>query len=64
MAGTTYPHFGANTEGHEVTESFKDVVVGKTIMVTGVNKGGIGFSTTHALVCLAKYLLLLQRLPD
>lgn len=50
MAATTHPDFNAKTEGLEVTEAFKDMVVGKTILVTGVNKGGIGFATSYALV--------------
>lgn len=51
MAATTHPEFSENTEAIEVAEAFPSEIRGKTIMVTGVNRGGIGFSTSRAFVC-------------
>ncbi|RYO75251.1 hypothetical protein DL764_010537 [Monosporascus ibericus] len=48
MPTTTHPEFNANTEGLEVAKAFADGVRGKTIIVTGVNLKGIGFSTAQA----------------
>ncbi|OAQ60665.1 retinol dehydrogenase protein [Pochonia chlamydosporia 170] len=49
MASVTHAEFGANTEGVEVAKAFADGVRGKTILVTGGNKNGLGFSAAHAL---------------
>lgn len=48
MPSTTYSEFEANTEGIDVAKAFADGIRGKTILITGVNRGGIGFSTAHA----------------
>ncbi|KAF4966369.1 hypothetical protein FSARC_5939 [Fusarium sarcochroum] len=48
MATTTHADFGAHTEAIEVARAFAGGIRGKTILVTGVNRGGIGFSTAHA----------------
>ncbi|KAK3686470.1 hypothetical protein LTR37_019789 [Vermiconidia calcicola] len=48
MAFVTHPKFDANTEGLEVAKAFSAEIRGKTVLVTGVNRGGIGFSTSHA----------------
>ncbi|KAF5866880.1 hypothetical protein ETB97_008684 [Aspergillus alliaceus] len=48
MATTTYPKFNENTEALDVAGAFAFEIRGKTIMVTGVNRGGTGFSTTQA----------------
>jgi hypothetical protein len=50
MAATTYSEFNASTEGLEVAKAFTSQLRGKSIIVTGVNRGGIGFSTAQALV--------------
>lgn len=50
MNGATYPEFGERTEGLEVAEKFAGQIQGKTILVTGVNLGGIGFTTAQAFV--------------
>jgi hypothetical protein len=55
MTATTYPEFGEKTESLEVAEKFAENIHGKTILVTGVNKGGIGFSTAKAFVCKKKF---------
>ena len=48
MTGTTHPEFDRNTEALDVAKAFPDAVRGKTIIVTGVNRGGIGFTTAQA----------------
>ncbi|KAH9215595.1 putative short-chain dehydrogenase [Leptodontidium sp. 2 PMI_412] len=48
MTTTTYPQFDGNTEALEVAKAFADSVRGKNILVTGVNRGGIGFTTAEA----------------
>ena len=50
MPSTTYPEFNATTEGLEVARAFPAAIRGKTVIVTGVNIKGIGFSTAQALV--------------
>lgn len=50
MTTTTYPQFDGNTEALEVAKAFADSVRGKNILVTGVNRGGIGFTTAEAFV--------------
>ncbi|OGM41836.1 hypothetical protein ABOM_009652 [Aspergillus bombycis] len=50
MATTTYSKFNKKTEALEVAEAFASRIRGKTIIVTGVNRGGIGFSTAQAFV--------------
>lgn len=50
MAATTHSEFDANTEGLEVVKEFSSQVRGKSVIITGVNRGGIGFSTAQALV--------------
>lgn len=50
MATTAFEEFGATTEGLHVAEMFSSRVHGKTVMVTGVNLGGIGFATSRAFV--------------
>ncbi|GAD98559.1 hypothetical protein FG04938.1 [Paecilomyces variotii No. 5] len=50
MATTTHPVFNDETEALQVAEAFAGGVRGKTILITGVNRGGIGFSTAQAFV--------------
>lgn len=50
MASTTHPEFDGKTEGVDVTKAFDEQVRGKTVIVTGVNRSGIGFATAQALV--------------
>jgi hypothetical protein len=47
---TTHPEFNDKTESIEVAKAFAAVIRGKTILVTGVNLGGIGFTTSEAFV--------------
>ncbi|KAH7304776.1 putative short-chain dehydrogenase [Stachybotrys elegans] len=45
---TSNPLFGPDTEATEVAQAFATGIQGKTIIVTGVNRGGIGYSTCEA----------------
>ncbi|KAL2060206.1 hypothetical protein VTL71DRAFT_9601 [Oculimacula yallundae] len=48
MPTTTYADFDGKTEALEVAKAFADSVRGKNILVTGVNRGGVGFTTAQA----------------
>jgi NAD(P)-dependent dehydrogenase (short-subunit alcohol dehydrogenase family) len=48
MTATTHSHFGANTEALEVAQAFPEAIKGKTVVIIGVNKNGIGFTTAQA----------------
>jgi hypothetical protein len=50
MTATSHPEFNAQTEALEVAKAFPDAIRGKTVVVTGVNRGGIGFTTAEAFV--------------
>ena len=57
MASTTHPEFNATTEALDVAKAFAAEVRGKTVIVTGVNRGGIGFTTAQAFVRFAMTFL-------
>ncbi|KAJ5088899.1 hypothetical protein N7456_012515 [Penicillium angulare] len=48
MASTTFTDFNATTESLDVAKLFSDRISGRTILITGVNLGGVGFSTARA----------------
>ncbi|TVY27548.1 putative oxidoreductase [Lachnellula hyalina] len=48
MTATTHPEFNDKTEALEVASAFAERIRGKTILVTGVNRGGIGYTTAEA----------------
>ncbi|OKL63569.1 hypothetical protein UA08_01923 [Talaromyces atroroseus] len=48
MTATSHPEFNDQTEALEVARVFADAIRGKTVLVTGVNRGGIGFATAEA----------------
>jgi NAD(P)-dependent dehydrogenase (short-subunit alcohol dehydrogenase family) len=50
MAATTHTKFNANTEALDVAKEFAAGIRGRTVIVTGVNRNGIGFSTSQAFV--------------
>lgn len=50
MTKTTNSDFHADTEALEVAKVFPESIQGKTILVTGVNREGIGFATSEAFV--------------
>lgn len=52
MASVTYSEFGVDTEGIEVAKAFGDKVRGKTVLITGGNRNGLGFSAAQAIVSL------------
>ncbi|KAJ5903511.1 hypothetical protein N7504_005894 [Penicillium tannophilum] len=65
MATTTYSAFDEKTEGLEVAEAFASNIHGKSIIITGVNRGGIGFSTAQALASQSPaYLIFASRTPS
>lgn len=50
MKSTTYAGFNTKTEGADVVAAFPGAVKGKTVLITGVSKAGIGYSVAEALV--------------
>jgi NAD(P)-dependent dehydrogenase (short-subunit alcohol dehydrogenase family) len=56
----THKEFGAETEASTVAEAFSSQIANKIILVTGVNAGGIGGSTTEALAAHSPKLLILS----
>lgn len=57
MVSTTYSEFNDKTEALKVASAFTENIRGKTVLVTGVNKDGLGFSAAEAFVSL-------RRLPE
>lgn len=47
---TSHPEFSKETEGLDVAKAFPEGIRNKTIIVTGANRNGIGFATSHAFV--------------
>jgi NAD(P)-dependent dehydrogenase (short-subunit alcohol dehydrogenase family) len=45
---TTNPQFNHDTEALEVAAAFAQGIQGKNVLVTGVNQGGVGFTTAEA----------------
>ena len=50
MPSTSHPEYNHHTEALEVAAAFAEGIRGKTIIVTGVNRDGIGFTTAEAFV--------------
>jgi hypothetical protein len=50
MTRTTHPEFNDETEGIDVAKAFPTEIRGRTILITGVNRAGIGFTTAEAFV--------------
>ena len=50
MIATTNTEFNEKTEALEVAQAYPQSIRGKTILVTGVNREGIGFTTAQAFV--------------
>ncbi|OAP54393.1 hypothetical protein AYL99_11494 [Fonsecaea erecta] len=48
MTAVTHTEFNADTESLDVAKAFAGSIQGKNILITGVNKGGIGFTTAQA----------------
>ena len=60
MTATTKSEFNDQTEALDVAKAFPESIRGKTILVTGVNREGIGFTTAQAFVSSNTYLMLTQ----
>jgi NAD(P)-dependent dehydrogenase (short-subunit alcohol dehydrogenase family) len=56
----SHEEFGAETEASTVAEAFSSQIANKVILITGVNAGGIGGSTTEALAAHSPKLLILS----
>lgn len=52
MTATSHTEFNEQTEGLEVSKAFAGAIRGKTVVVTGVNRAGIGFTTAEAFVSI------------
>ena len=50
MPATSHPEFYSDTEALEVAKAFPEAIRGKTVVITGCNRGGIGFTTAQAFV--------------
>ncbi len=50
MTATSHPEFNSQTEALDVAKAFSEAIRGKTVLVTGVNRQGIGFATSEAFV--------------
>ncbi|KIY01159.1 uncharacterized protein Z520_02711 [Fonsecaea multimorphosa CBS 102226] len=48
MTATTHSEYNKETEALDVARAFPERIRGKTILVTGVNRKGIGFTTAQA----------------
>ncbi|KAH7419724.1 putative short-chain dehydrogenase [Cadophora sp. MPI-SDFR-AT-0126] len=48
MTATTNTEFGSKTEALEVAKAFAESLRGKNILITGVNRRGIGYTTAQA----------------
>jgi len=56
----SHEEFGAETEASTVAKTFSSQIANKVILITGVNAGGIGGSTTEALAAHSPKLLILS----
>lgn len=50
MTATTHSEFNDKTEGLEVAQAFAENIHGKTIVITGVNRNGIGYAAAESFV--------------
>ncbi|KAK0758179.1 hypothetical protein N5P37_009480 [Trichoderma harzianum] len=56
---TSRPEFSKETEGVDVAKAFPEGIRNKTIIVTGANRNGIGFATSHAFASQSPACLIL-----
>lgn len=59
MASTTHSNFDKTTEAAEVAAAFPQAIKDRTILITGVNKLGIGYSTAEAFASQSPRCLIL-----
>ncbi|PMD31639.1 putative short-chain dehydrogenase [Hyaloscypha variabilis F] len=65
MTSTSHPVFNENTESLDVAEAFAARIHEKTILITGVNLGGIGFATAKAFASQSpSHLIIAGRNPS
>ena len=57
MASTSRSDFNDQTEALDVAKTFVEGIRGKTVIVTGANRDGIGFTTAEAFVSACQTLL-------
>ena len=50
MAQPIHPAFDQTTEALDAAQAFAKQIKGKTVVITGVNRGGIGYTTAEAFV--------------
>jgi NAD(P)-dependent dehydrogenase (short-subunit alcohol dehydrogenase family) len=56
---TTLPKFGFSTTAKEVASALSSRITGKTILITGISKGGLGFETARVIALHKPKLLVL-----
>jgi NAD(P)-dependent dehydrogenase (short-subunit alcohol dehydrogenase family) len=59
MSSTTFANFGLKTDGLVVATAFAGLIKDRTILITGVNKLGIGYATAQAFASQSPRLLIL-----
>ncbi|ETS77713.1 hypothetical protein PFICI_09775 [Pestalotiopsis fici W106-1] len=65
MTATTHSEFNDQTEALEVANAFADSVRGKTVLVLGVNRLGLGFTTAEAFASQTPaHLIIASRTPS
>ncbi|KAI0521005.1 putative short-chain dehydrogenase [Xylaria bambusicola] len=65
MPAITHPEFNTSTEGLEVAKAFSEGIRGKTVLVTGCNPGGIGYTTCQAFASQdPSHLIIAGRTPS
>ena len=65
MTSTTNNNFGFDSEGLAVAATFASSIRNRTILVTGVNRKGIGYSTSESFASKSpKTLILAGRSPE
>ena len=59
MTATSHPEYNDKTEALDVAQAFPEAIRGKSVIITGVNRGGIGFATATAFASQAPAHLVL-----
>jgi NAD(P)-dependent dehydrogenase (short-subunit alcohol dehydrogenase family) len=59
MTATTNSDFGPTTEAYTVAATLAPSITGRTILITGVNKQGIGYTIAQAFALQAPQCLIL-----